>query len=269
MEALINYLTDVYDRKKIGGINQDFFIKIKELDKKLEKYFLFFENESELKSDIESYYNRIKHMSFPHEDSGPYYIKHLSTDQNGNPISGNVSYPPEWHNNYSHNIHSYLIKVFKDKLGIKKKTGEIMHANLMQFSKDKPEVQKKKEYSLSQIALNKKQYLKDLFKDSNTGYSKIINLLIKYDFLVDNNDDTFDWKGATEDPSLKAKTFICILTLLLYRKNYIKTNLSNKAIATALSNTFRGITITPKTYGENKTNFDFKKIYTKPFHFIN
>ena len=77
MEALINYLTDVYDRKKIGGINQDFFIKIKELDKKLEKYFLFFKNESELKSDIESYYNRIKHMSFPHEDGGPYYIKHL------------------------------------------------------------------------------------------------------------------------------------------------------------------------------------------------
>ena len=46
MQGLIDYLTDVYDRKKIGGINQDFFIKIKELDKKLEKYFLFFENES-------------------------------------------------------------------------------------------------------------------------------------------------------------------------------------------------------------------------------
>lgn len=138
MEALINYLTDVYNRKKIGGINQDFFIKIKELDKKLEKYFLFFENESELISDIESSYNRIKHMSFPHEDGGPYYIKHFSADQNGNPISDNVSYLPEWHNNYSHNIHSHLIKVFKNKLGIKKKIGEIMHANLMQFSKDKP-----------------------------------------------------------------------------------------------------------------------------------
>jgi hypothetical protein len=35
MQGLIDYLTDVYDRKKIGGINQDFFIKIKELDKKL------------------------------------------------------------------------------------------------------------------------------------------------------------------------------------------------------------------------------------------
>jgi len=145
IEGLIDYLTDVYDRKKIGGINQDFFIKIKELDKKLEKYFLFFENESELKSDIESYYNRIKHMSFPHEDGDPYYIKHLLFDEDGEPISGNVSYSKEWHNNYSHNIHSHLLQVFKNKLGVQERIGEIMHTHLMQVFKDKPKVRKKRE----------------------------------------------------------------------------------------------------------------------------
>ena len=223
MQGLINYLTDVYDRKKIGGINQDFFIKIKELDKKLEKYFLFFENESELKSDIESYYNRIKHMSFPHEDGNLYYIKHLSANQNGNPISGNVSYPPEWHNNYSHNIHSHLIKVFKDKLGIKKKIGEIMHANLMQFSKDKPEDQEKKEYSLAQIALIY------IYKDNETisrknankiaeifGYNsansgeKLYHNFSKYVSITDRKGDT----GTKRRNNIKIKLLNSIIEFL-------------------------------------------------------
>jgi hypothetical protein len=223
MQGLIDYLTDVYDRKKIGGMNQDFFIKIKELDKKLEKYFLFFENESELKSDIESYYNRIKHMSFPHEDGNLYYIKHLSANQNGNPISGNVSYPPEWHNNYSHNIHSHLIKVFKDKLGIKKKIGEIMHANLMQFSKDKPEDQEKKEYSLAQIALIY------IYKDNETisrknankiaeifGYNsansgeKLYHNFSKYVSITDRKGDT----GTKRRNNIKIKLLNSIIEFL-------------------------------------------------------
>ena len=123
--------------------------------------------------------------------------------------------------------------------------------------------------STSTLPLKEKKYLKDLFKDSNVAYDKIIKLLIKHNFIVDNNDNTFDWKGSTEDPSLKPKTSICVLTYLLFNKDYIKINLHNTVIANALTNTFNGITITAKTYGEIKANFDSKKNYSIPFHFIN
>ena len=118
------------------------------------------------------------------------------------------------------------------------------------------------------VVVKKKEYLKDLFKDSIDDYSKIIKLLIKNDFLVDNGDKTFDWKGAKEDPSLTPITSICILTVHLYDKDYIKTNLLNKDIASALSNTFRGITVSPKIYGENKNNFETKEVYINLFYFI-
>jgi len=118
------------------------------------------------------------------------------------------------------------------------------------------------------VVVEQKQYLKDLFKDSIDDYSKIIKLLIKNDFLVDNGDKTFDWKGAKEDPSLTPITSICILTVHLYDKDYIKTNLLNKDIASALSNTFRGITVSPKIYGENKNNFETKEVYINLFYFI-
>ena len=116
--------------------------------------------------------------------------------------------------------------------------------------------------------VEKKQYLKDLFKDSINEYSRIIELLIKNNFLVENDDDTFDWKGSTEEPQLKPITSICILTVLLYRRNYIRTNLTNRVIAKALSNTFRGITVSPKIYGENKNNYETKEFYITPFFFI-
>ena len=118
------------------------------------------------------------------------------------------------------------------------------------------------------VVVEQKQYLKDLFKDSIDDYSKIIKLLIKNNFLVENDDDTFDWKGSTEEPQLKPITSICILTVLLYRRNYIRTNLTNRVIAIALSNTFHGITVSPKIYGENKNNFETKEVYINLFYFI-
>tara|TARA_R110000764_G_scaffold161675_1_gene248937 strand:+ start:349 stop:1113 length:765 start_codon:yes stop_codon:yes gene_type:complete len=242
IKDVINYLDDVHNGGGIEKKNQDFFVSPEELEKILGKYFLFFKNNNELISAVKHNYNIIKDMSFHYEAFS--YIKLVNSK--GKSIPEKVYYKPEQHNSYSHRIHSYLMQVFEDKLGINEK----------------------KEYKHAQITIEKKQYLKDLFKDSNNDYSKIIELLIKHDFLVENDDNTFDWKGSTEEPQLKPITSICILTVLLYHRNYIRTNLTNRVIAIALSNTFHGITVSPKIYGENKTNFETKKVYSNPFFFI-
>ena len=242
IKDLVDYLDDVYHGDKILNKDTSFFVSPKELERMLRKYFLFFENNNELISAVKHNYNIIKDMSFHYEAFS--YIKLVNSK--GKSIPEKVYYKPEQHNSYSHRIHSYLMQVFEDKLGINEK----------------------KEYEHAQITIEKKQYLKDLFKDSNNDYSKIIELLIKHDFLVENDDNTFDWKGSTEEPQLKPITSICILTVLLYHRNYIRTNLTNRVIAIALSNTFHGITVSPKIYGENKTNFETKKVYSNPFFFI-
>ena len=112
-----------------------------------------------------------------------------------------------------------------------------------------------------------KQYLKDLFKNPKEDYSKIIDSLIENEFISDNNDNTFDWKGATEEPRLTSKTLICILTVMLFRKDYIIKK-ANTEVAEILTNTFNS-RISAKTYGENFNDFASKLDYQKSLHFIN
>jgi len=113
IKRLIKYLTDVYNGEKIEGLSQSFFISNKELDKILTEYFIFFKNEKELLSDVKYNYSLIKDISFLDDKKGYIYAKDLS-------IENTVFYSKEQHNSYSNRIHSHLIKVFEEKLGVKK-----------------------------------------------------------------------------------------------------------------------------------------------------
>ena len=113
IKRLIKYLTDVYNEEKIEGLSQSFFISNKELDKILREYYIFFKNEKELLSDVKYNYKLIKDISFPYEKDDVMYARDLS-------IENNVSHTQKEHNRYSHRIHSHLIKVFEEKLGVKK-----------------------------------------------------------------------------------------------------------------------------------------------------
>ena len=113
IKNIIKYLIDVYEDDEISGKSQGFFLTIKDLDKLLQKYFLFFKNKNELLSDLRYNYNLIKNMSFPYQEGDFIYVRDLS-------IENTIYYTKEQHNNYSYRIHSHLIKVFEEKLGLKK-----------------------------------------------------------------------------------------------------------------------------------------------------
>jgi len=113
IKRLIKYLTDVYNEEKIEGLSQSFFISNKELDKILRKYYIFFKNEKELLSDVRYNYDLIKGLSFLDDGKVYTFYKDLS-------IENTVPYSKEHYNYYSHRIHSHLIKVFEEKLGVKK-----------------------------------------------------------------------------------------------------------------------------------------------------
>jgi len=134
IKDIIEYLTDVYDNKddvfdnkKIGGKSQYIFMTIPQLNKVLNKYFIRFENKDELNKAVKFNLETIKRFSFQKGEKGCKIINDPS--QKGEDgfqtirdltIPNNVPYPMAWHNNYSHVIHSHLIKAFEEKLGVKK-----------------------------------------------------------------------------------------------------------------------------------------------------
>jgi hypothetical protein len=81
IKDVIDYLADVYKGKKIGGKSQGFFVSSEELDKMLNKYFIFFKNRNELINDVKYNYSLIKDFSFPNEKGDFIYVKDLSNEK--------------------------------------------------------------------------------------------------------------------------------------------------------------------------------------------
>jgi hypothetical protein len=119
IKYLVDYLGDVYYGDEIKEKNQDFFVSPKELERILRKYFLFFENNNELISSVKKNYNYIKDMSF--QNKADSYFKIKLVDSKGKSIPTNVRYTTEQHYSLAHRIHSYLMRAFEDKLGVKEK----------------------------------------------------------------------------------------------------------------------------------------------------
>ena len=130
IDELIKYLIRVFngieltlesekEKKKYGDYtkedeivrSQDFFILTKDLDKILVVWFDSFKNEEELNKTLKFKLGALKKLSFSKGKDVFFLVKSLSS--HSNLILSNKS-----HNNYSHLIHSHLIKVFDERLNI-------------------------------------------------------------------------------------------------------------------------------------------------------
>ena len=131
IDEIIKYLTRVFNgveltleskkkKEKYGEYikkdeivrSQDFFILTKELDNVLEEWFVGFENKDVLNKALKFKLGEIMKLSFPKGKESFYIIKDLSNHNN-------LILSKDTHNNYSHLIHSHLIKVFEEKIGTK------------------------------------------------------------------------------------------------------------------------------------------------------
>lgn len=113
IKDLIRFLDDVNRGKQIERQEPDFFKLTKDLDDMLHKYYISFKNNNELKEQVAYNYNLIKDMSFPDSKGDYIYVKDLSNHSKPN-------YSKEQYNSYALFVHSYLMRKFEDKLGLKK-----------------------------------------------------------------------------------------------------------------------------------------------------
>jgi hypothetical protein len=93
--------------------SQDFFILPKELDPLLEEWFVGFKNQDQLKKTLKFKLEELKKLSFSKGKEPFFLVKSLS-------YSSNLILSKKSHNNYSHLIHSHLIKVFEERIGVEK-----------------------------------------------------------------------------------------------------------------------------------------------------
>jgi hypothetical protein len=113
IKEIISFLTDVFRGKEIERQEPDFFKKTDELNELLEKYYITFINNNELKEQVAYNYNLIKDMSFSDSKGDHIYVKDLSNHSKPNYSNGQ-------YNSYALFVHSYLMGSFEEKLGLKK-----------------------------------------------------------------------------------------------------------------------------------------------------
>ena len=113
IKDLIRFLDDVNRGKQIERKESDFFKLTKNLDDVLDKYYISFKNNGELREQVAYNYNLIKDMSFPDSKGDHIYVKDLSNHSKPN-------YSNEQYNSYALFVHSYLMRNFEEKLGLKK-----------------------------------------------------------------------------------------------------------------------------------------------------
>ena len=113
IKDLIRFLDDVNKGEQIERKEFDFFKLTNDLDDVLDKYYISFKNNGELREQVAYNYNLIKDMSFPDSKGDYMYVKDLSNHSKPN-------YSNEQYNSYALFVHSYLMRNFKEKLGLKK-----------------------------------------------------------------------------------------------------------------------------------------------------
>ena len=91
--------------------SQKFFILTKDLDDVLKEWFQGFKNEEELKKTLKFKLGALKKLSFSKGKDVFFLVKDKTNYTN-------VVFTKQRHNDYSYIIHSNLIKVFEEKIGI-------------------------------------------------------------------------------------------------------------------------------------------------------
>ena len=109
IKEIISFLTDVFRGKKIERQEPDFLKKTDELNELLEKYYISFKNNKELREEVAYNYNLIKDMSFPDSKGDHMYVKDLSNHSKPN-------YSNKQYNSYALFVHSYLMRNFEEVL---------------------------------------------------------------------------------------------------------------------------------------------------------
>ena len=109
IKDLIRFLDDVNRCKQIERKESDFFKLTEDLDDVLDKYYISFKNNSELREQVAYNYNLIKDMSFPDSKGDHIYVKDLSNHSKPN-------YSNEQYNSYALFVHSYLMRDFEERL---------------------------------------------------------------------------------------------------------------------------------------------------------
>lgn len=113
IKDIIEYLTHVSNAKKIGSKSQYFFKSIDELNEILNAYFIRFKNKDELNKAVKFNIEELKKLSFQRSKNDFHIVKDRDIDNT-------PDHSIEWHNDYSYIIHSHLIKVFEERIEIKK-----------------------------------------------------------------------------------------------------------------------------------------------------
>ena len=113
IKDLIRFLDDVNRGKQIERKESNFFKLTDNLDDVLDKYYITFKNNGELREQVAYNYNIIKDMSFPESKGDHIYVKDLSNHSKPN-------YSNEQYNSYALFVHSYLMRNFEEKLGLNK-----------------------------------------------------------------------------------------------------------------------------------------------------
>ena len=113
IKDIIEYLTNVFNDQKIGAISQYFFKSIDQLNEILNAYFVRFKNKDELNKAVKFNLEVLKKLSFQRGENNIEIVR----DED---IDNTPDHSIEWHNDYSHIIHSHLIKVFEERIGVKK-----------------------------------------------------------------------------------------------------------------------------------------------------
>ena len=182
IKDLIRFLDDVNRCKQIERKEFDFFKLTEDLDDVLDKYYISFKNNSELREQVAYNYNLIKDMSFPDSKGDHIYVKDLSNHSKPN-------YSNEQYNSYALFVHSYLMRDFEERLkkvnNLKNVTPDYENPYPEYFNSYGYEIYKdftstiKKEIVLAEMSFLVDQLKKDGLMNTDKTLISIFNFMIK------------------------------------------------------------------------------------------
>ena len=182
IKDLIRFLDDVNKGEQIERKEFDFFKLTNDLDDVLDKYYISFKNNSELREQVAYNYNLIKDMSFPDSKGDHIYVKDLSNHSKPN-------YSNEQYNSYALFVHSYLMRDFEERLkkvnNLKNVTPDYENPYPEYFNSYGYEIYKdftstiKKEIVLAEMSFLVDQLKKDGLMNTDKTLISIFNFMIK------------------------------------------------------------------------------------------
>lgn len=109
IKDIIEYLVKVYNNENVGGLNQNFFCTLPELDELIDSYFRDFENSDERNKAIAHKLETLNKLSFDKNEEGYRLYKDTTRESN-------LNLSKEEHLKYASSIYYHLKNSFVNKL---------------------------------------------------------------------------------------------------------------------------------------------------------